>query len=147
MKRCGLFSVLGLLAVVLTGCGGSTGSSSKEAYVSRVNSICARYNGLQRALGQPAGSLQSQAAAAHRSNVLTLGEVAAIRRVPSPPRDERVIASMLTETERAARTADASTRLVFKDVRKANEAATTAMLTLRHVNARFAAYGLTVCAQ
>jgi hypothetical protein len=54
---------------------------------------------------------------------------------------------MLTETERAARTADASTRLIFKDVQKANEAAIAAMSSLRHVNARYAAYGLTVCAQ
>lgn len=119
---------------------------TKAQYLTRVNAICSRFNGLQRALPQPAGSLQEQAAIAHRSNMLTLEAIASIRRVSPPAGDEERIHFMLDETARAARTADSSTRLIFDDTARANDAMERAQSLLRDANARYAAYGLTVCA-
>jgi hypothetical protein len=142
------------LAVGLTGCG--TGSNpdrasaphiTKEAYVARVNAICKHYNDLQASLGPPSGSLQEQAATAHKVNALSFRKIADAQEVPAPAGHERITASVLADFAGAIRMADSSTRLVLSDPKKANEAAQTAVSLMNEVGARLQAYGLTACAQ
>jgi len=153
LRRWALGTVVLCIALPLTGCVGASSSrapslsNTKDRYVARINAICRHYNDLQGQLEQPSGSIEAQAATAHRVNLLTFRKIADARRVQAPPGDQRVTESLLDDFERAVRLADSSTRLVLRDPEKATLAARKAVLLMDRVALRLNSYGLKTCAQ
>jgi hypothetical protein len=138
-----------LLTLPATACGTSSqqATTAKPEYVARVNGICARYNTLVEAVGAPSGTLEQQAAHARQVNAITRSEMAAVRQVPPPAGDGRKLADLLDESARAADLGDESARLILTDEASANRTAAQALPLVEDVNRKFAAYGLTTCAE
>jgi hypothetical protein len=78
---------------------------------------------------------------------VALAEVAAVRRIPPPPGDEAHLASIWRQTQRGTEMGEASTRLVYTDVRRAQAAFDAGVRMITAANRRLATYGLTTCAE
>lgn len=144
----------GLLTLFLAACGvqerqAKDGASPipRADYVKRVNEICAHYNALQQSLGQPAGSVEQQAAIAHQINLLSLEKIAKAREVPPPLGNRHLTRAIFDRFEEGVRTADLSTRLVTRDSAAANEAMESAVRMMDIATVELNSYGLTTCSQ
>jgi hypothetical protein len=132
---------------VATGCGSSADTHSKDGYIQAANKICGDYNARIKLL-VPSGDIRSQAATAHRVNVLGLEEITKLRALSPPPSDASRLNAIYAETEQALRTADTSTDAIARgDVQAANVATQHGSALLARANQDMAAYGLTTCAQ
>lgn len=149
-----------VVAAPIAGCGrassealapsaGTVGNESglEAAFITRVNAVCAKYNDRIRALGAPTGTIEEQARIAHRTNVISLQSLHAVRTVPGPPRARRRLARIIDRVRRTIRLADRSTRENAHHGASATRHAMLAAHQLGAENQALAASGFTVCAE